>query len=187
MSLDAANLHWRWFAMPRIGEPAEAPPPEPKTPAQRLFQIAQELTELTKARTVLDAQERRLKSERRRLLAKIQEDKAGDGLFASPRRTVENLWKAIQSADFEAFLRGHLESRRADADTPETRKRFARNTERIKKWKVLESTINERDSSRSTVRVQVTFRAPDETAPRMRTISVSLRKVADEWLIDEEP
>ena len=90
MSLDVANLHWRWYAMPPIADTAKTPlpPPAVKTPTQRLLEIRQELADLAKARRALDILARRLNAERRRLLAIIQENRAGDGPYASPRTTV---------------------------------------------------------------------------------------------------
>lgn len=187
MTLHVENMHWRWYAIPRI-EPTEKTEPESspaRTTPERIKQIESELKAIEDAKESLANKEAALKKELRDLKSAQVEETVDDGAYSTPRKTVLAVWRAIQAEDTTAFLRAHLEKHRDSADEEVAGKRLKRDSARISKWEVIDTTVDANDENSAIVRVKVSFESDGKT--REKTLSLKLKKTAGEWLLNEKP
>ncbi|MCF6229007.1 MAG: hypothetical protein L3J82_10215 [Planctomycetes bacterium] len=187
MTLHVENMHWRWYAIPRIEpENPKKPDAEPaKTTPERINQIEKELKNIEEARETLADKEAALKKELRDLKAAQIEETADGGAYSTPRKTVLAVWRAIQAEDTTVFLRAHLEKHRDSADEEAVDKRLKKDSARISKWEVLDTTVDANDENRAIVRVKISFESAGKN--REKTLSLKLKKTAGEWLLNEKP
>ncbi len=173
--------YWRWYSIPRIEE--EAPAPTPQTPEEKLAAIQQAIANVRAEQEKLAAHLRDLEAERKLLEAAIAETNAGAAPHATPMTTARTLGKAVLAANTDALLGAHTPARR-NTDRKKLAEKLKAQSERIAGWEPLDVTLSE-DNTQAVVRVKV--KLWDDTGVKERTISLLLRKVEAEWLVDEEP
>ncbi|MCC6464745.1 MAG: hypothetical protein IT463_05335 [Planctomycetes bacterium] len=184
MTLDARQLHWRWYAIPPA--PVESQP-APGDTAAELKQVEAELAALQKQQAELEARCKQLEEERQVLRARLAEERGGEGDRATPRKAAQACGKAVQARDFEGFLRCHAAARRAPADRKAAQARFERDSGRIRTWTVQEIRVDANDERRATAQVEVEFAAEGNAQPEKRVLNLKLLREGDEWLLDEDP
>ena len=174
------GTHWRWYSIPQVAETL----PEP-TLAERIAAIEQALKRIAKQRAQLEADEQALGRELEKLRAEQAEQHVGDSPYATPQSVVKAAWTAIEKGDLNALLDSHTTRRVAGADTEALKARLAKTRERLMAWQVLDTTIDETDTARAVVRVQLKLQRTGEVD--QRTISVRVLKAGENWKIDEAP
>ncbi len=170
--------HWRWHSVPR-----ELKPEAPLTPAQKLAAVKQAIEELRAQAQQIGRRINELESERKKLEAEIAEAGANEAPYSSPLTTARTLGKAVQAGDADAVLRAHTAARR-EVDGAKFTAKLKRESERLATWEPLDSTLGE-DGATASVRVRIKLWASHGV--NLRTITIALRTVGDEWLVDEAP
>jgi uncharacterized protein YhaN len=171
--------HWRWHSIPRL---AEAEPATPKTPDEQLAAVVKALEELREQSAQIAERIRQLETERKRIESQIAETNAGQAPYSTPMTTAHTLGNALSAEDVEAVLRAHADARRG-GDKEKLAAKLKRESARLASWEPLDSTLQGADGA--FVRVRVRLWA--NQGVKSRTITLALRKVGDEWLVDEEP
>lgn len=173
--------YWRWHSIPRIEE--EPAPEAPLTAEEKLAAIKQAIVDAQAEQAKLAAQLRELDAQRKLLEAEIAEKNAGDAPHATPMTTARTLGKAVLAADTDALLKAHTPARRS-TNRNKLEEKLKAQAERVAGWEPLDVTLFE-NNTQATVRVKL--KLWDDTGVKERTISLQLRKVDAEWLVDEEP
>lgn len=180
MTLSKDGTHWRWYSIPRIEETAA-----PLTSREKVKKIEAALKTIADKRAELDAQEKALRGELAKLRSDLAEKDAGASPFASPKSVVESAWKAIEKGDADALLDCHTTRRVSESKLSDVEAKIKRLRERLMNWKVLDSTIDEHDASRASVRVKLSLQRTGESDER--TITIRVVRSGDDWKIDEAP
>ena len=182
MTLDRENRLWRWHTMEALdgGDNATpAPDSVEETDEQKFERLAQEVGEVRELIRKLTIREKQLLEE----LIRLTDAAAAR---ATPEATTRAVFNATMAGDADKVLALHTEPRRKLKDEEDFRKRVAALSERIESFDIISSEIDRESATRATVRVELHLFA-EGTLTEMRTINVSLGKVGDEWLVDEEP
>ncbi len=176
MTLSEEGTWWRWHEF----TPREKPVAD-KTPAERIAELESLLSQIAEARNTLDQREAEIRAELKRLRAALAE---GDnkGAFTSPARCADSFMKAVMAADTEALLKAHTAARREKADREDVGKRVTALAGKLAEYSVIDTTIDEGNPARATVRVNL--KLLDGSA---RVLTARLAKEGGEWRVDEEP
>jgi hypothetical protein len=180
MTLSQDGSHWRWYSIPRIQQPAAK-----LTREQKIARIEQGLKLIADKRNQLDAQEKALRIELKRLRAELAEKAAGNSPFATPRSVVETAWKAIEKGSADRLLDCHTTQRVRESKLDDVNSRLGKLRKRLMSWEIVDSTIDENDPGRATVRVKLKLQRTGDSDGR--TISVPVVRDGDDWKIDEAP
>lgn len=175
---DAATNFWRWYAIVALDQKAGDNPAEaPRTIAQKLADIDARLAALERAEADLAAERAALVKLRRELRNQAEEERGGDAELGTPRALAEALARAMNAADWGAFVLTHSPQVRRDAARP----RFDAQCAKVAVWTAKQATVLE-DNQQAVLLIEV--RGADNR-PRM----VMLRAIRDNgrWWINEEP
>ncbi|MCC7509652.1 MAG: hypothetical protein IT464_09775 [Planctomycetes bacterium] len=173
--------YWRWYSIPRIEE--EPTPETPLTAEEKLAAIQQAIADARVEQEKLAARLRNLDAQRKVLEAEIAEKNAGAAPYSTPMTTARTLGKAVLAADADALLKAHTPARR-NTDRKKLGEKLNVQAERVAGWEPLDVTLSE-NNTQAVVRVKL--KLWDDTGVKERTISLLLRKVDAEWLVDEAP
>ncbi|MBX3458774.1 MAG: hypothetical protein KF696_02275 [Planctomycetes bacterium] len=178
VKLKRSGDHWRWYSIPRIEETSE-----PQTPDQRLAALKQALAEARAEQERIAQRIRDLEAQAKRVEAELAEQGANTNPHSSPMTTARNLGKAVQAADLEALLAAHMPARRK-ADRAKLREKLDEQSRRLASWEALDVTLSENKQS-ATVRVKL--KLWHDTGVKERTLTIAMRLINGNWLVDEEP
>lgn len=177
MTLAAEGTWWRWHEFVAREKAVTI-----KTPAERIAELESLLQQIAEAREALDQRESEVRTELKRLRAALAEGGDSKGAFTSPARCAETFMKAVMAADTDALLLAHTAARREKADRVDVAKRLTALAGKLAEHKLLDSTIDEGNPARATVRISLKLLAGGE-----RVLTARLAKEGGEWRVDEEP
>jgi hypothetical protein len=183
---------WRWHTIRPVAAPVApdpAPQPPDDTPTGRIERLQAEIERLRRLEDEVGRALIELESELSRLRAEQAEELAEGGAYASPMSTVRTLGRALLAEDTEGVARAHVPTRRP-ADTDALAARVKSRSAGLATWEALDSRLVGDEGTRATVRVRVTLwpDSPDASAGTdTRIVILALRRIGDEWLVDENP
>lgn len=178
VKLKRSGDHWRWYSIPRIEETSE-----PQTPEQRLAALKQALADARAEQERIAQRIRDLEAQAKRVEAELAERGANTNPHSSPMTTARTLGKAVQAADLEALLAAHVPARRK-SDRTKLRQKLDEQSRRLASWEALDVTLSENKQS-ATVRVKL--KLWHDTGIKERTLTIAMRLIDGNWLVDEEP
>jgi hypothetical protein len=178
VKLTRAEGYWRWYSI----RPTRDEPPPPATPEERLQTVLAELAELKAANERIAERVAELEAERHRLEGELAERRADEAPFSSPLTTALTVGRAVLAADIEALLRSHVPARR-ELDHEALQSRLRVESEALASWEPLDSRL--RGEGEAVVRVKL--QRWTDTGVKTRTLTLNMRKLGDEWLVDQEP
>lgn len=178
VKLKRSGEHWRWYSIPRMEET-----PEPQTPEQRLAALKQAIADARAEQQRIAETIRDLEAQAKRVESEIAEAGADDKPHSSPMTTARTLGKAVQNADLEALLAAHTPARRR-ADREPLRRKLDEQSRRLASWEALDVTLSDDKQSAS---VRVKLKLWHDTGIKERTLTIAMRLIDGNWLVDEEP
>jgi len=175
---DAKADFWRWYAIvPQDQKAGDNPVDAPRTPAQRLADIEARLAEIDAAEASLADERAALRKLQRELRAQAEEDRAGDNQLGTPRALADALARAMNRADWGAFVLAHAPAVRRDS----ARSRFDAQCAKVAVWSARQVAVVE-PGLRAVLILEV--RGADN---RSRMVALQCVREGGRWWINEEP